>query len=967
MSWSEFIAWVDSLSAREASILGFLASTALFALGKYVGLPASRWVFRQLARLLYPVLSGTVVINRLWALPRYRKSLERSVSTLKNPWLEEGQKLTEIFVPVSISSRGHEGDRTDLRQVFEMYNTVVFVGEPGSGKTTALKSIALDCLAGRLRSKTQKTLTPVFIEIRRLAQSKKTIDQFINDVFEENQFPRAQSLVNRLRRSGKLVFLFDGLDEAGEGERQHVVEMIQTFLKRERRQRGCRVYVSSRPVGYDDEFRDVIDETADMANFRPADIRTFIRNWDFKPPKSHDRLIQAILERPDLLDICKNPLMLTIVTSLYKETHYELPDSREEFYKVCIDALIRRWDAAKNLADRNAFPPGLKQAFLLSLSFEALERNQLDFTERTLLDKVEQFVADRKMRDKVDCHEFMQELIRSGLLSRLPTGEIVFAHRTFPEYLASIHARSRFADLLQNWESTPDNWLEVCALFVADPSTQGADVAALLGKARLREDWARLVTLAGEAHNCPKEYVELILGELLPSAPEVWEQLDRRAISAIAQLGTEAREQLEQLLEHGSQSVRRNVVHSLGLLGDQWAMSVLDSALKKPDTQPWAVEAIAGIGDVAIPYLRDLVESKTSDEALLSAALMALQAIGSPLAVEVSSQLLAAGDATVRTNAALTIAHILSDPDIRSELESSSMSANAPELAPAESAWELSGFADLSTRAKVIYSQMIRIFAQFLTHASIDEEQQVQAHLKIETLPSELLIPTMIRAYGAGVRYDPDYRSLRISHCYQFLNQMSTDVAKAHWRRVRASERPRIALEGLPLIAFYLICSTVMAVPLVSAIYNQYMSPWWLTSILVLFAAPILISIDDKNPGLVLKLAGSMFSCPLIVAREFLPGAGTLFVILGVPSLANLAVLAIAAWTCGWWHFLYLTPAVVSLLFTWQGEDELEIVKSRVNPFVSLSRMLGEEPRDDSSRRERILEMYHLHDMRHGR
>ena len=120
---------------------------------------------------------------------------------------------------------------------------------------------------------------------------------------------------------------------------------IRTLLSNEQKSPNpCRIYVTSQPAGYQDQLIDLVEESLYMADFTPAQMVKFIENWDFRPPKSQERLISALMDRHQILEICRNPLMHFCDTGMQP----------------------------RNWRSRNKFPPSLKEAFLQDLAFEVL-------------------------------------------------------------------------------------------------------------------------------------------------------------------------------------------------------------------------------------------------------------------------------------------------------------------------------------------------------------------------------------------------------------------------------------------------------------------------------------------------------------------------------------------------------------------------------------------------------------------
>src|SRR5579872_62743 len=64
--------------------------------------------------------------------------------------------------------------------------------------------------------------------------------------------------------------------------------------------------------------------------------------------KSVEQLMKALRERPSIMLLARNPLMLTIIAWLYTDTPVELPHSRAEFYGKSTALLLGDWHAERN-------------------------------------------------------------------------------------------------------------------------------------------------------------------------------------------------------------------------------------------------------------------------------------------------------------------------------------------------------------------------------------------------------------------------------------------------------------------------------------------------------------------------------------------------------------------------------------------------------------------------------------------
>jgi hypothetical protein len=946
--WVGFIGWVDALSPREAAILGAVGLVLLTGLGKYVILPFSGWVIKRLGTLLYPLLSGAVLIDRLWSLPRYLRNVDEYAGRLRNPWLEEGQRLTEIFVPVSAATSHTDSDRIDLKQVFAKYRRAVVVGEPGSGKSTGLKAIAIDCVNGRLRRGrrgSRRIPVPVYLELRRFAESGLSLTDYFAEVFKKNGFPKAERTIRRLSKRGELAYLLDALDEVDEEKRSQVIQEVRALIKEEDSGGKCRVILTSRPVGYSDQLRDLVDETFLMADFMPADIRKFIRNWQFRPPKSQERLLKILADQPPIQEICRNPLMLTIVTSLYKETDYPLPDSREEFFRICIDALLRRWDEAREMENRNKYPPGLKESFLQELAFQTLAAGYQPLNEASLLRDAEGFLTGRQQKG-IDASRFLNEIIRSGLLGRLPTGEMYFAHKTLAESLAASYFRSRPADLEAQWSESPTDWLEVCSLLVSDHRFPSEQIERFLMRSRERGDWSDMLTLAGEAHLCPEKQRSWIVSEMLPRE-EIWENMSRRSIAGIARLGDEARETLTTMLRKGSDTVRRETIYALGLSRERWAIDLVVESL----TDKWsstAIDAVAGIGDDAITIIGDLIHSESENLALTRTCIDIALRIGSPESTEVILPLIWSQEETIRESASWVISERLSDQQHRNVFEAAGLASISQEdmrVVEKTMSWAVPWVEPRNVSLRARFSKLIDNLAKLI-------RKETSKALLLERLPAELMIPVLIqsgmpsqcriRFLYSDPRWNEDLKLSRTTKACESLVKSTESVNRALWSKATGPLRPDLALMGQAASVFSFACLLLLCFPIAKAVISGYLSFWYLSSLIPI----VILAVNTKENGtveglhvafIIFGLVGSVVRLISTKWRRKIYSINELFIgiFMLVGGSALLATsLASVIWLGPLWA-VCLVPSMVSMFFEVEPWHSITLVR-RGNRLLAL-------------------------------
>ena len=134
--------------------------------------------------------------------------------------------------------------------------------------------------------------------------------------FARNDFPKAESFVSNNLEQGKLLLLFDGLDEVSSSERGRVVLSIKDFMDRNE---NCRVIITCRTAVYKKEFANTADRTLEIVEFNDQQITQFLQSWEGEMAsrgKSIEQLMLTLHDRPRIMALARNPLLLTIITYL---------------------------------------------------------------------------------------------------------------------------------------------------------------------------------------------------------------------------------------------------------------------------------------------------------------------------------------------------------------------------------------------------------------------------------------------------------------------------------------------------------------------------------------------------------------------------------------------------------------------------------------------------------------------------
>ena len=109
--------------------------------------------------------------------------------------------------------------------IVDKSSKIVILGKPGSGKTTFLKFLCLQCISGNFQSKR----LPIFISLKEFAEAKgsPSLLTFIQQKFEQLSVTKDE--VVKILTYGRGLIVLDGFDEVNEEHSKKVINEIENF------------------------------------------------------------------------------------------------------------------------------------------------------------------------------------------------------------------------------------------------------------------------------------------------------------------------------------------------------------------------------------------------------------------------------------------------------------------------------------------------------------------------------------------------------------------------------------------------------------------------------------------------------------------------------------------------------------------------------------------------------------------
>lgn len=418
----------------------------------------------------------------------------RPRSLILSPLWKEGVK--EEFADIEILSAAN------------LFQYVVILGAPGSGKTTTAKAIATAHYCDFVNNPQMNNISdlglwgdsdnlPIYIELKSMVS-----DNEFPDIDNKNVNPNAEFFKNYIKRclfnneetvmeyvterlqSGEVVLILDGLDEVPipstkedaievrHNQLQSLIRSIKTVFPK------IKIIVTSRPAGYSGwtlngfEILHIRPLSSEEASQLAHSYYIAAGEEKEESQRLTDNLAVEIERLP--AKIREYPLFVCLLASIYRDKKDDFPAKRGGLLQVSLDTLLGSWTLKrhheKNIQDILNCTPDQLVNCLAKISFRALSEigipGNTDTPDVPIAMALEEFYL---LGDHINPTQVLNYIMnQAGIWTSPANRKLRFVHRLFQEYLAALAITQKDDSIGVMTElviGNPILWTEVALLF----------------------------------------------------------------------------------------------------------------------------------------------------------------------------------------------------------------------------------------------------------------------------------------------------------------------------------------------------------------------------------------------------------------------------------------------------------------------------------------------------------------------
>ena len=433
---------LKSLLPNETSYKEYLRKICEYA--DFKGIHQLRRVVQIRLRDIYVPLNLLRVTNlsdTILEMPDANNTtLRSSIANSMRPLFKRQNELDSIM---HTNGKNTSLEAYPLEKILLPNKKAVFLGGPGSGKTTMIRYLTAKLITDR-----DSTIFPVFVSLREYIKLKSaentSILEFISNYYASHDLEISSGFFEKYLSAGGCVVMFDGLDEIlNDQDRIEAAMKIEQFAASYGE--GNTIIVTSRIPSY--RLAQLTGfEHYTLEQFQNTQISDFIRKWFQTVEENADcqtggqELVSMLSKDSNLLSLSTNPLMLSLIC-LISLQGIPLPKRKGDLYDICIRTLCSSWEAKKGFSGLLSDPQEFEA--IKKLGFLFLERKMISSTEYEVISLLDNIFEEQHLpRNEVNNRsvKFFKAITeRSCFLVEKEPNTFAFIHLGIRDYLASLY------------------------------------------------------------------------------------------------------------------------------------------------------------------------------------------------------------------------------------------------------------------------------------------------------------------------------------------------------------------------------------------------------------------------------------------------------------------------------------------------------------------------------------------------
>ncbi|MEG3906339.1 NACHT domain-containing NTPase [Microcoleus sp. w2-18bC1] len=360
------------------------------------------------------------------------------------------------------------------------HSKLMVLGKPGSGKTTFLKHIAIQCD----RSEFEAHKIPIFISLKTFAEiANLDLLEYISDEFASCGV-EARSQTESVLSQGRGLILLDGLDELPESDSDAVVRQIRQFVQK---YYNNQFIITCRIAAAKYRFHDEAFTCVEVADFTCEQTAAFAKNWfaafsqNLEAGKAlASQFIETLTlqKNQQIRELAVTPILLNL-TCLVFQAKADFPSNRAKLYEEGMEIMLRKWDETRGIQRDEVYRDlnySRKQHLLAFVAAITFEHGDYFFEKNTVQELIADYLANLPdaTTDRVHLEMDSEVVLKAietqhGLLVERARGIYSFSHLTFQEYFTAIEiVNNSDPQVLEKLVShlTEKRWREVLLLAV---------------------------------------------------------------------------------------------------------------------------------------------------------------------------------------------------------------------------------------------------------------------------------------------------------------------------------------------------------------------------------------------------------------------------------------------------------------------------------------------------------------------